>query len=237
MVTNVDISVDVNVNMRRRKNMKRMVICIAVIFGLFCPSLFGQEASLRNYAGTVELKAPGSSVWVPAKNGAVLTGKTMISTGFRSTAVLDLGASSIMVHPLTRLTLEELSKLNQTEQIQIILQSGRIRANITPPAGGKTRLTVTSPIATASVRGTVFYFDTVNLSVNEGTVEFSGARGGAVLVDAGDSSFVEESAGRAAPPQDLAAGEINPEPPIGTPLIPVPIKPNETIELRINTGF
>jgi hypothetical protein len=73
---------------------------------------------------------------------------------------------------------------------------------------------VRSPTATASVRGTVFEFDTVNLRVAEGTVSFSGADRTAVYVAAGQSSSPDPVSGRAAAPVETAAA-LTPPPPAG----------------------
>ena len=47
------------------------------------------------------------------KNGDILTPGTVISTGFRSSAVLYIGKSLIEVRALTRLTIEEIVEQNQ----------------------------------------------------------------------------------------------------------------------------
>jgi hypothetical protein len=49
-----------------------------------------------------------------------------------------------------------------------------------------------------------------------GTVEFTGASGAPVLVDAGGSTFVDGTTGRAAPPAETAAAALRPELPQGT---------------------
>jgi hypothetical protein len=61
----------------------------------------------------------------------------------------------------------------------------------------------------------VFEFDTATLSVSEGTVAFSGADGRAVLVEAGDSSRVDERTGAAEDPLVSGAAELLPPLPAG----------------------
>jgi len=70
------------------------------------------------------------------------------------------------------------------------LQAGRVRVDVNPPAGSKAALSVSSPSATASVRGTSFTFDTRNVRVREGTVAFKGKVGYTVRVGAGSSSGI-----------------------------------------------
>ena len=95
------------------------------------------------------------------------------------------------------------------------LRAGRVRAEVKPPSGGRVDFSIRSPAITASVRGTVFELDPLNLQVSEGTVELSGASGAAVLVDSGGSSFVEGSGSRPVLPAEAALAEMRPELPQG----------------------
>jgi hypothetical protein len=186
--------------------MKRMmtVLVLAAVLGT---AAIAQEAVIREMSGTVEIKAPGSNAWVPAAPGQRLERETLISTGFKSTALLALGNSTLTVRPLTRLSLEELSESQGAERTAVFLRTGRVRAEVTPPAGRRTEFSVRSPSATASVRGTAFDFDGVNLRVSSGTVSFSGSGSNSslsaraetkpVLVSAGSDSYVDESSGTA----------------------------------------
>jgi hypothetical protein len=145
-----------------------------------------------------------------------LTGDTSISTGFKGRAVIGLGDSILVVSPLTRLTLAEIKKLQTTDQVSLHLRAGRVRAEVNPPAEGKVDFTVRSPSATASVRGTVFEFDTLTLSVEEGTVSYAGSAGKPVLVYQGESSSVGSARGAAANPTDTRAADLLPQMPIGS---------------------
>lgn len=155
------------------------------------------EAFIREFTGTVEVRALGSA-WTPAETGQRISGDTEISTGFKSTALIVLGNSTLTVRPLTRLSLEELQNRLGNEEVHLYLQSGRVRAEVTPPRGGKIDFTVRSPSVTASVRGTSFDFDGVNLWVDEGVVRFTGSDGLAVYVRAGHSSISDPETGRTA---------------------------------------
>jgi ferric-dicitrate binding protein FerR (iron transport regulator) len=195
--------------------MKNKLMVIAVLFAMSAAA-WGQDAVIREIRGTVEIKAPGASEWVPARPGTVLAKDASISTGFRSTALVVLGNSTLTVRPLTRLRLDELAEAQGREQVSLNLQTGRVRAEVTPPSGGKTDFTVRSPSATASVRGTIFEFDGINLSVIDSTVRLSGPNGRSVLVDAGGTSFINEATGQAAAPLEIAAAVLTPELPHGS---------------------
>jgi hypothetical protein len=179
-------------------------------------TVHAQQAVIRNLAGTVEVKFSGSEVWENAHHGQILDGKTTISTGFRSTAVISIGSSLLTVRPLTRLTLAELIKSEETERTDLTLQSGRIRAEVTPPPGGRVEFTIRSSSATTSVRGTAFEVDTLGVAVSEGVVQFSGFFGPPVLVDAGGISRVNELTGRVALPRTEAINELSPELPVAS---------------------
>jgi hypothetical protein len=79
------------------------------VMGVMSAALLGaQTAVIREISGTVEVKQPGAQGWEAAKEGQRLETASLISTGFRSTALLSIGNSDIAVRPLTRLSLEEI---------------------------------------------------------------------------------------------------------------------------------
>jgi hypothetical protein len=209
-------------------NMKiKALMMVVMMMGAGAALLWAQSprASIQSLQGTVEIQAPGSAVWQPAVPGQELEQETLVSTGFKSAALIRVGNSTIQVRPLTRLSLREIRAAAEGESVEVQLRVGRIRADVKPPAEGRlVNFNVRSPIATASVRGTVFEFDTVNLAVNEGTVSFSGADNTAVYVAAGQSSSPDPLSGRAAPPVETAAART-PPPPAGVETVAAPSSP------------
>jgi len=167
---------------------------------------FAQKAVIKDLTGTVELKLSGASDFIPAGAGVEVAQDTIISTGFKSTALVQAGSAVITVRPLTRLTLTEIQALQGTETLNLNLQSGRVRVDVNPPAGAKASLSISSPTATASVRGTSFEFDTRNLSVNSGTVAFMGKWGYQVTVQEGRTSVVGASGTSSAPQAAAGSG-------------------------------
>jgi hypothetical protein len=199
--------------------MKNTFSVLAAVILLFISggTLVHAQTVIREITGTVEVKAPGSSAWVQATVGMELAQETSISTGFKGTAVVAMGNSRITVKPMTRLTLEEIiSTAGGNEQVDLFLQSGRVRAEVTPPSGGKTDFTVRSPTVTASVRGTLFEFDTINLNVIEGRVLFFSTTGSLTPVRAGETSTVGEQTYLVTPPHEVGALTFMPELPPGT---------------------
>ncbi|MDR1904517.1 MAG: FecR family protein [Treponema sp.] len=148
---------------------KQIVILSLVISGefLFVQNIHGQgmdapaikdpaSAFFRELSGTVETRASGSAVWVKAAKGYPIGKDTIISTGFKSTAVIAVGNSTLTVRPLTRLSLEAIIQNQDGEQVSLYLQTGRVRAEVKPPSRGNIDFTVRGPSITASVRGTGF---------------------------------------------------------------------------------
>jgi len=164
--------------------MKKMIMLV-LLTTIFVIGVFAQNGVIREITGEVEIKPAGASAFVPATAGAAVNMNTIISTGFRSTAIIAIGSSTITVRPLTRLSLAEIQSTANTENVNVNLQAGRVRVDVSPPAGTRANFTVQSPSATASVRGTSFDFDTVNLNVHEGKVVFGGTSGPATVVNGG----------------------------------------------------
>ena len=168
--------------------MKKTVFVLALLGLGICA--FAQNGVIKQVNGQVEIKRTGETAYAPAQAGDTVSGNTVISTGFRSFAVIEVGGASIQVRPATRLTLTEIRSLDSEETLQMNLRSGSVRVDVAPPAGKRASTTIQSPSATASVRGTSFYFDTRNLRVTEGTVLFKGNRGYTIQVNAGSGSVV-----------------------------------------------
>ncbi|MDR2702201.1 MAG: FecR family protein [Spirochaetaceae bacterium] len=175
--------------------MKRKVLFSLLLAGIVL-CVFSQNARrisgvIRELTGEVELKRAGAPSFIRAKAGDAVAADTVISTGFKSTAIIELGNSTIAVRPLTRLSLAEIQSVSDTETVRVNLQTGRIRVDVKPTTGTRANFTVQSPSATASVRGTSFEFDTCSLKVNEGRVVFKGNRGIGILIPTGMASLVD----------------------------------------------
>jgi len=162
----------------------------------------------------VEIKKPGTSNYVAAKAGDQISQDTIISTALRSMALVEIGSAVVMVQPLTRLSLTEISASTSSETINVNLQAGRVRIDVNPPAGRSASMTVTSPSATASVRGTSFDLSARNLNVQQGTVSFTGNRGKLLLVNAGSDSQVKTD-GSVGDPLETRSGRLLPPLPVG----------------------
>ena len=189
-----------------------ILLCATGLYAQQNGSRFGEITELT---GTVELKPAGSPDFIPAKTGDTVAPDTIISTGFKSSALVKAGSAVLTVRPLTRLSLSEISSSAGTETLNVSLQTGRVRVDAKPPSGTKASMAIISPMATASVRGTSFEFDTQSLTVLEGTVAFQGNNGGAMLINAGSAGEINAN-GRSIDPVETFASALAPQPPMGS---------------------
>jgi hypothetical protein len=204
--------------------MKMITLGLALL--LAAGALFSQEAVIREIRGTVEVKGPEAADWSPAQPGQGIARAAVVSTGFKSTAVIGIGNSVLTVQPLTRLTVEELTEEGDSERVNLNLRTGRIRAEVRPPAGGKTEFVVRSPTATASVRGTVFEFNGIQLRVDEGRVHLRGNDRGGIYVGAGHQVQTSIDTGRTAGVVEAARGDLAPSLPAGIDRVSDPRTPD-----------
>jgi hypothetical protein len=164
--------------------MKKIIMILILGAGFLLTSqLTAQQATIEKLTGRVQLSRSGGG-WTNAAEGQVIAPGTIVSTGFKSSAVLNTGDAKVQVAQLTRLTLEELTEKADSVSTTLFLNGGRINTEVSRERV-RQDFTVRSPIATASVRGTGFGFDGRNLNVSHGAVLMV-AGGGSVLALPGD---------------------------------------------------
>lgn len=152
------------------KNILLIVIFVAAIF-----SVSAAEVTVLSLSGAVEVKEPGAA-WRPLAVNQVVSSNSMVSTGFGARARLSVGGMEVSLQPLTRVTIDSLTQDGATTRTALSLQSGRVRAT-RPPVSRSTRSSldfrVSTPVATAAVRGTDFELSFNKLSTDEGLVGLS----------------------------------------------------------------
>jgi hypothetical protein len=147
-----------------------LILLLPILIGM--PLCAQSQAVVKELAGKVELQAP-KQAWAPARVGMNVTLGSTISTGFNSSAVLELGGSVLRVSPLTRLRIDELIERQGTVKTELFLQVGKVKAEVRTLEGLKQDFTLKSPVSTAAVRGTGFEYTGYDLYVYEGTVTYS----------------------------------------------------------------
>lgn len=135
--------------------MKKMIIAGFILALAAVTQLTALEGSVVSVEGKVEQQVSNGS-WKPLKKGDSIASGTMISTGFRSNATIKLGSSILTIRPLTRMTLVELAEKEEVVDTELFIEIGTVRAEVNSHNNKRNGFTVKSPVATASVRGTVF---------------------------------------------------------------------------------
>ena len=175
--------------------MKRFFLTLLLIM-ILTPTLPAQvRAVVKEVNGKVEVKAQSGS-WERARVGMGFSPGTYISTGFNSSALLELGSTLLQVKPLTRMKLEELIQRGDTVSTGLYLRVGRVRAEVKSVKGIRQEFKLKSPLSTAAVRGTEFEYDGVTVKVINGVVYLYNRNGQKRSVAIGEQS----SAGGDDPP-------------------------------------
>ena len=113
---------------------------------------FALDGVVMEVLGKVEKQVDNS--WVALKKGDILVPGDIVSTGFKSEAVISIGESVITVKALTRMTIEQLFEKNKNHVSSVYLDVGSISADVKPVTDKRVGFTVKTPAVTASVRGT-----------------------------------------------------------------------------------
>ena len=143
----------------------KLLLALALAF-VAAHSALALEATVISTSGKVEIQRGNS--WAPLNKGDVVYGGAVISTGFKSSAELNIQGSKVQLGPLTRITIEKLVSTSTKNESSIYLDSGKIDATVNKADGKRTGFKVSTPVATASVRGTSF-------SINAAGNLFTGA--------------------------------------------------------------
>ena len=183
--------------------MRKISILIFLII-ISASFAYANTATITSVKGNVQYKT-GSGSWTAVNEGLKLPVGAVISTSFKSEAVIDLGSSEIVVKQLTRMSINELSEKNKTVNTKLNMRLGRIKADVKTSKGLKHNFTIKTPVSTAAVRGTKFSFDGVNIDVENGRVVVSNKRKQSASYKGGEKGT---STGNN-PPEGGAAGRLN----------------------------
>lgn len=147
------------------------LLAFAVFAGFSASAL---EAKFVSIEGKVEILEGG--MWIPVEEGDIIQERgAVISTGFKSNAVVSVKGTNFTLGPLTRITIENMVAMENKDSTQIYIDSGSLKANVSSSDGRKVGFKVRSAVATASVRGTEFKVTSSGrLSVTQGLVSFGG---------------------------------------------------------------
>jgi len=126
------------------------------------------SARLTSVSGDVQIQR-FSGEWVEGRRGMALDLSDTVATGFGSSAVIEAGDSAVRISAMTRMTLDALGSSEGVQETSLFLRVGSVYAEVDASEGAHD-FKVMGPHATASVRGTQFSFDGLNLRVFSGAV-------------------------------------------------------------------
>ena len=112
------------------------------------------QATVLSTKGKTEVMK-GTS-WTPLKIGSIIEKGDVIQTGFKSELILKIKNTTVTVSPLSRITIEQLASKGNKDETRLFLDTGSLKSDVKKTEGRRVGFTVRSPVATASVRGTIF---------------------------------------------------------------------------------
>ncbi|SIQ89929.1 FecR family protein [Alkalispirochaeta americana] len=171
--------------------MKKLIARASLLGALLIAAAFpalALEARIASVQGKVEIRTDSSAPWITAVEGMTIPLGATISTGFNSLAEVTVGPATLQVRALSRMRLDELIEQEGVVQSDLHLQVGRVRADVRSAEGLRSEFRLSSPIATAAVRGTSFEFDGTTVQVESGSVQLANQYNEAVPVGTGEST-------------------------------------------------
>ncbi len=136
--------------------MKKTFILIAAavsIMAVFPLSAATMDATVVSVRGKAEVMQ-GSS-WSALSVGNTLHKGDVIQTGFKSELIIKIKDSTVSVSSLSRITIEQLAAKSDKDETRLFLDTGSLRSDVKRTEDRRVGFTVRSPVATASVRGTI----------------------------------------------------------------------------------
>ena len=152
------------------------------------------EVTIDAIEGEAEVCPFQEKDWVAAVKGMKLTEGAKISTGFKSQVVLLFADNStVVVKSLTQLTVSRFIKEGDKVTTDLKIRVGAVRVKVTENQPAKTDMKISTPNATASVRGTEIeevkasrHFGD-SIAIDSGKVEFRNKER-AITVKGGEST-------------------------------------------------
>ncbi len=168
------------------------------------------EAKVSATKGKTEIQQNG--VWKALAPGDVLNKGAVIQTGFKSELTLQMKESVVTVGPLSRMTIEQLAEKQSKDDTRLYLDTGSLKANVKKTENRRVGFTVKSPVATASVRGTIIgvtnTFQATSVSADEGSAAAWPSDNSAPTIATDEEDAAAETPNlTGTTPQDISGGE------------------------------
>ncbi|MCR5494991.1 MAG: FecR domain-containing protein [Treponema sp.] len=118
-------------------------------------SAFAAEFSAEVLSVSGKVERLENDKWVPIAVGDMISKGTVIQTGFKSKMSIAVKESIVNVSPLTRMTVEQLAETEEKDNTSLFVSTGKVTSDVRRRDNRKVGFVVRSPVATASVRGTI----------------------------------------------------------------------------------
>lgn len=167
----------------------KQLFAILCMIPVLAGSLAAAEALVLEVDGDVEVRVTPDDEWMELEEDTIIPVGATISTGFGAGAVVEVGPNArLHIDSLSRLTIDQLIEREGIVESELELSVGRIQGEVQRVDERPTEFQVRSEVATASVRGTSFEFDGVNVRVFEGQVDLANRFNQRVSVSQGERS-------------------------------------------------
>ena len=139
---------------------KIKTLLFTAVFLVLGTNAFAENATVTFVSGKVEVQRNGQ--WIALQKGDSVAKSETISTGFQSEAKIKMMDSVMYLGPVTRITLEELSTVDQTDNVNVYLKTGTARSQVKHVDNKRVNYQVHTAVAVASCRGTGWVIDDSN---------------------------------------------------------------------------
>ena len=180
-----------------KKNFKCLIGLAVAACGAV--SAFAFDAKVTSVTGKVQVQNKGSSEWIDLSKGDLVEEGAIISTGFNSNATLNLGESVCTIAPLTRMSVEQLTRKDvegtdkNVTKTTVYIDTGKASFKVNSTSKNLNDFKVHTPASTASVRGTAFdSYAGGETVVTEGLVGMSGGETRENVEGGSDQYFISD---------------------------------------------
>ncbi|HPH02901.1 MAG TPA: FecR family protein [Spirochaetota bacterium] len=138
--------------------MKRIFVFSMCFFAMATLSLeAAATATVVQVQGRVSIRSGASGPWVTARSGMTLPEGASITTGYQSAVTLRIAptGSVVRLNQFTTVSVASLGQSGNTVNTTLKLKMGTVRAVVRNTVNERSSFVVSTPVATASVRGTI----------------------------------------------------------------------------------
>lgn len=138
--------------------MKRIFVFSICFFAIAAVSLeAAASATVVQVQGKVSIRTGSSGPWVAVRSGMTLSQGASIATGYQSAVTLRIlpTGSVVRLNQFTTVSVDALGQTGKTVNTTLRLKMGTVRAVVKNTVNERSRFVVATPVATASVRGTI----------------------------------------------------------------------------------